>query len=575
MDPSRRDVLTATASVAALVLSGCEHAPERPNLPLSGNVVDAHCHLFNGRDLPIVRFVREVVIPHNDPSHCDKPVSKKISLLSIDNPDVLDSLFRFIVGGLLSFTPSARAEAALLRQELDTMRPSLSVAADKGRVEGLAIDQIARLFTSSSEKDLVLTSERDSLRRVILEAAGTDQTFAPASKTEARTIAASAVRSNSAAGATLRWIQLFLRHRHSLGDELVDTTRGNGLDPLLLTPLMVDYAHWLGQAPEAESSFSAQVEVIGLIARRAAVRGEPAIHGMCAYDPLRAVIFERKSRYPAFGPEIHPVALAREAFDKHGFLGLKVYPPMGFKPVGNRDDQGYQSRIVQALGSHGVKGLGAALDTAMVQAVDLCVAYDAPMIAHANNSVGAGPNYGARAEPRFWLEVLRRQPMLRLCLAHMGHFCWQETGSRASARGDENTWEWSIGRYLQAYPQSNLYMDISYLSEVLHEDQADRRRHGARLRKWVEACDPDARHIVYGTDWIMLGRDASYPHYAASIRSFLKEDCELSHQQVERILVFNALRYLGLHSGPTRERLLKFHRRHSSTLPAWATVRDA
>jgi len=117
-------------------------------------------------------------------------------------------------------------------------------------------------------------------------------------------------------------------------------------------------------------------------------------------------------------------------------------------------------------------------------------------------------------------------------------------------------------------------MDISYLSEIL-EHEEDRAYLGSLLHDWIVANDPEARHIVYGTDWVMIGRHAFFARYGATIRDFLERDCKLTKQQIERVLVINPLRYLGLLAGPTLERILKFYSDRELPAPKWSGVRDA
>lgn len=131
-----------------------------------------------------------------------------------------------------------------------------------------------------------------------------------------------------------------------------------------------------------------------------------------------------------------------------------------------------------------------------------------------------------------------------------------------------------MGRYLRQHENSNLYMDISYLSEVL-ENEGERAYYGAQLGDWIAANDKEARHIVYGTDWVMIGRHAYFAHYGATIKDFLERDCKLTKEQIDRILVVNPLRYLGLLAGRTRDRILKFYRDNRLPTPKWAGVRDA
>src|SRR3954453_18750490 len=95
---------------------------------------------------------------------------------------------------------------------------------------------------------------------------------------------------------------------------------------------------------------------------------------------------------------------------------------MAFKPMGNTDGQGYPDLVTKHLG--GAEGLGHHLDEQLARLYDLCISLDAPIIAHAAYSQGAGPEYAQRADPFYWTKVLAnpRWQRLRLCLAHQGRF---------------------------------------------------------------------------------------------------------------------------------------------------------
>jgi predicted TIM-barrel fold metal-dependent hydrolase len=566
----RQFLQSAAMGLGAIALDGCEIEPPLPTVPVDGYIVDTHCHLFNGTDIPIIRFLRDIVLKDHDPKGCDIERPKIESFAPIEDEDIIDRLFKLIVEGLLRNAPTAQQEYTLLRQTEGVVRQD-----DQARVKSLVVNRVAEFLSqvpAESGRPKLTQSVDERLRDKLFEAAGRTRESFTFDKADAVQTAQLAYDSQVDIGATIRWVGLFLRYRHSLAQELATTTSRNGRQPLLLVPLMVDYSHWLGQGTTAGSGFPDQVRVFGEIARVFGESDGPAVHGMVAFDPLRAVFRRRHVRYPAFGTEFEPVELARDALLNHGFLGLKVYPPMGFKPIGNTDEQGYQERLKRPLKT--LEGVGQQLDEAMASAFKLCLEFDAPIIAHANNSISAGKGYARRGEPRNWIPVLRRWPTLRLCLAHQGRFCWRETNVPPGTPPGQQSWEWTIGRYLHAHPNSNLYMDISYLSEVL-KDERERASLGAQLGDWINKNDADARHIVYGTDWIMLGREANSARYGATIRDFLGRDCSLSKQQVERILVINPLRYLGLLSGRTRERILRFYRDRGLPNPKWAQVRDA
>ena len=85
---------------------------------------------------------------------------------------------------------------------------------------------------------------------------------------------------------------------------------------------------------------------------------------------------------------------------KRGFLGVKLYSPMGFKPMGNAA----QDVTFPAYASQSEPGFGAALDKALDALYAWCEANEVPILAHTptanrrapNTRPGPSPNSGKR-----------------------------------------------------------------------------------------------------------------------------------------------------------------------------------
>jgi predicted TIM-barrel fold metal-dependent hydrolase len=555
---SRRETLIyAGSALAAAALSGC--APRRPvyvDKPAKGPVIDAHCHLFNGTDLPITTFLTRLALPGYGDQTCDLG-PRGFRVRSIEDPTLIEELVRLLIDWLLAATPTAR-------EELDRLtRNHTSPAADEtARVRGRTIRNLTRFLDDSAPKTAgVRALERGRLRNALRQEIQTARREKDAQPLTTRQEAEAIVDSPGNFGGIIRWVWLFFRSRQSLAQELCDASRNWERDPVMLVPMMVDYAHWLGETTQYDSSFFDQIAVYGALCTRSPV----PIHGMVPFDPLRSVFWTRGKhhRFPDT-PEFDPLDLAEKALNSHGFLGLKFYPPMGFRATGNAGSgQDYPPKALLALDLKD-DALGRELDAAMRRAFDFCIDHDAPMLAHANNSVAAGKGYGRRAEPRFWIDALTSRPNLRLCLAHGGGFCWASTDPAEKGL----SWEWTIGRYVAAHPDSHLYMDISYFSDIFDSPgKADRV--ARQLQDWIRECDREVRHIIFGTDWIMLDKEEGFPTYGTRVAAFLQDRCGLTDAQLDRVLWQNAMRFLGLDSGKTRERLLGFY---GSRRPVWTTL---
>lgn len=557
---TRRDTLfLALAGGGVALVPGCAGTGSAyPEIPVDGGAIDVHCHLFNGTDLPVTRFLSQVVLAENEAK------AEAIETQSgIVDPTVVERLIRLLTRGLLRDAPTAVEETRFL-ERLAPKQQSATLSGARQQV----IDRTAGFLEQSSQPEGFTTQSGgdETLRRQILEAGGSSpEAITPNSSADYQDIAARAVASNTGIGLLARWVALFFRYRHELADELATATRANGREPRMLVPSLVDFAHWLGEEAATGSTLPDQVATFDHIARRP---GKTAVHGMVGYDPLRAAFVKRDKAYGTFSNSpFDPLALAKQALVENGFVGLKIYPPMGFKPIGNTDEQGYQDRIATALG--GFDGLGADLDQAMAGAFDLCIQQGAPILTHARFSIGAGPNFAARADPAYWIDVLnnRKWRNLRVCLAHMGYFQTWNGSTTEMLEPGRRTWEWTAGAYIKAHPQSHVYIDISYLTEVLGGSQEARRRMADKLREWIDECDPEVRHILYGTDWTMVGREPDFPNYTSEVLKFLRSEVGLDEEKLDRVMMSNAIRFLGLLPGDkTRRRLTAFYQRHDLPL---------
>lgn len=523
----------------------------------AGFLIDAHCHLFNGKDLPITTFLTRLALRQYDDPDCDLH-PESFRSLTVEDPTFVESLIDLLVRLLLGDTLTASEELALLEGDHTSTADS-----DKARVLNLTERSLAAFLDQTSSvtataRDLRDADLREALLREVQETTETDGMRALST----RDAAAALIRSTGTGGQIIRWAMLIFRSRQSLAQELVRASGSWGRPPLMLVPLMVDYAHWLGQTTQEGSSFFQQAAVYGALCRRSPV----PIHGMVPFDPLRSV-FWTEGRHNRFKTrEFDPLVLAEKALTQHGFLGLKLYPPMGFQATGNAaDDAMYPAPVVEELNLPKNR-LGPALDAAMIRAFDFCLSHDAPMLAHANNSIAAGKGYGRRADPWFWIRALQERPGLRICLAHGGGFCWASKAPGLPA--GQTSWEWAIGHYIRQNPASHLYMDISYFSEVLETGS----RTGYithQLKAWIHHCDPDVRHIIFGTDWIMLDKEPKSPFYGRMVMEFLTQACGLTDAQLNRVMWQNAMRFLGLDTGKTRERLLAFYK---GRRPEWTKI---
>lgn len=302
----------------------------------------------------------------------------------------------------------------------------------------------------------------------------------------------------------------------------------------------MDFSHWLESDPK--SSFEDQVKVMSAIQAR--VKGV-RMHSFAPFDPWRDALARLNGSSGRTGLE-----LVKWAVHDMGFIGVKLYPPMGFFPSRNAERPLTVPKRAKDIPDF-AKRIDKSLDALYAWAEKEGV----PVMAHATNSNEAGDGFGERARPSNWADVTSRYPRLPLNLGHFGGFDETKTDEIVG------TWEADIGK-LRAAGHKNVFADMSYLSEVLpgHLTQAKRKQLTRRMQTFVSRFAPDHRTMMFGTDWLMLGQEKNHGAYIDAFLALLGE-AGFNQQAKNNIMSRNAVRFLGLSPGmQTRLRLESWYR---------------
>src|SRR5262249_55215663 len=146
------------------------------------------------------------------------------------------------------------------------------------------------------------------------------------------------------------------------------------------------------------------------------------------------------------------LAMVKDAVEHRGFIGVKLYPVMGFRPYGNAQapDPLAYPRKLRELG----RDWAARLDQGLADLYDWCIEKDVPVMAHCSYSQFPSEAAGKRGSPDAWQAVLGnpRWRALRLDLGHFGGF-WDLAKPRS------NGWTETVVAMMAASP--NLYADVS------------------------------------------------------------------------------------------------------------------
>jgi predicted TIM-barrel fold metal-dependent hydrolase len=600
----RRDFVAggiALAAKAALPSSGGAQSAA----PRIERIIDAHCHVFNAADLPIEGFAKKIMVPKS------AQTSELVARFA-DYPGALEALVHAITVQVKRAAPDMQTEIETIdeferepgkkptnawRQDEDRrhLRGALqliwfnsdifgerSLSLTDGLALEVAIEEIRLFLFQQIHEEFgkpVLTPED----RDVLSGLTPFQVDAMADELYSR---------EDLLGRYIRWALLYTRNRYELAEEL-DQLHGkinHKSRIVLMTPAIVDFSKWLED--EDQLSIQDQVDVMTRIACR---RGGPRVHGFVGFDPLRQALYDHHRRSPA---EMDPMAVVRRAIEVKqivvgdstrttgGLVGVKLYPPMGFRATDNRhlpdasfNEPAYLRSPDTGLGSQ----IGSKLDAALSKLYTWCSANNVPIMAHTSHSFGPNSDYEGRADPIFWADVIKQNAFaqLRINLAHFGHFNKAVQYPRPQNYVDE-CWEWTVGKILTS--SAEVYADISSLGEILKTGSS--RKIVECMKAFKEHFPNSDERLLYGTDWSMIAQEERFPKLFSSkpfpdLMTLFLRAVGYDDAQIEGIMFRNAVRFLGLGKAEfekfgeksTRGRLEKFYAAHNLSSD-WMTAFD-
>jgi predicted TIM-barrel fold metal-dependent hydrolase len=470
-------------------------------------VVDVHCHTFNGDDLPVRGFVQRVLL-------------ENIGALSLVSW-VLDNV------GQLG-TPGYEEERAQLDRLLGYEDASLAASVYIGEPTFDAAVQAAFEQVSRENPKLLVDAERDLVSSLQGAPPGPE--------------AFSFVDGFGAARRAIAWAVLLRRSRLDITRQLVSTYP----EVDLFVPMTVDMAVGLHDTPKV--SPLQQLELQEKISRlsmlgRLAPGANAHVHPFIGFDPRS----ELRSR--AAHDVITALEVVRMAIEKFGFVGVKLYPPMGFRPVAN--EAGPEMTAAQAT----------AVDGILEELYSWCEAEHVPITVHCNASNAAYRDYRTFSDPVLWGEVLDNHADLHLNLGHFG-------GARAKDDPNDPGTPWPDQIAALAKGHLRLFADSG---DHRIDDRTIADAYMARLQAMFAAGTPTAAmapRFMYGSDWYMLALLPNWPEFLHEYRAHYTET--FGEPAAARFMGDAALEFLGINpANANGERLRQRYANVGVLAPGW------
>jgi|GEM_PF-1894026 len=268
----------------------------------------------------------------------------------------------------------------------------------------------------------------------------------------------------------------------------------------LFTPALVDFEYWTTRDKKAavrgaSTSPVKQIEAhtrISELAMKSKIAGrQVAIHPYVPFNPWRYVV--DRDRMGLDGKPITVLHDVKRAVGEQGFVGVKLYPPCGFLPVGN-----------DHLHDYATGGFGAKLDAGLEELFTWCEQDKVPILTHASLGNAFFKDAAWRGAPWSWRHVLERHRTLQLCFGHFGNL---EGVLGTSDAVSCVAWADAFADLMVEY--DNVYADISD-SDAAQSDAKGRLDYQDRFLFWLcrRLADKDsgpklAQRLLYGSDWWM------------------------------------------------------------------------
>ena len=265
-------------------------------------------------------------------------------------------------------------------------------------------------------------------------------------------------------------------------------------------------------------------------------------------ENMEAVIKKYKGRFIGFIP-FNPnrdksLQYIDEAFKRGYFKGVKFYPPLGYRPSGDKNAK-YSKRIDKLFEKYGDGSV--------------------PFFTHCTPSgFESIPNWSGRnANPIYWEERLKKNPDLKVCLGHAGGDAgWFDDFKKNNLFPLYNQKFIKNGKKIteciKPYGEKvfelctkykNVYCEVGFLA---HKNDSNKLNNFKERMEYLLSIDSEKKYafgskIMYGSDWHILYNEGLEDNYDKAYEEVFS-DSRYKHLERVKSAFFseNAKRFLGL-----------------------------
>jgi predicted TIM-barrel fold metal-dependent hydrolase len=554
-DVTRRNFVAGIAGVLAGVPAWGQTAILCPRDPAVSSAttpltIDTHAHFFNGSDLQIREFLSQTTVG---------PGSELYSLVHAMGAVLQQTAWQLAPSGQRELE-AIRRYAALLKnceggadQMRSTAAPLFREGYDVGRRELQAAADVAY---RSAEGASVLgpKASQKGLGAAIADLPPTFDEFEVR-----RSDGATILGSQPSVLGYLQFVLHQFNHRHVNAIDYLTTYSKKSTRKIdLVIACMVDYDYWLARGRATPTPLEDQVDVMAQISILLGGR----VHGFAPFCPFREAVTAGQD---GIGDSMR---LVKRAIETRGFIGVKLYPPMGFAAWGNTGKtvwKGKQTLLPVAADPD----FGKRLDASMEKLFRYCLANEVPVMAHTNHSNGPYEEFRDLAGSEYWSRALEKFQGLKVSFGHFGDTDLEDhDGTRTRAFLD-------LISAAASSAGANTYADSSYFAGVLFNQVKV-----ADTLQALYAASSDHvlyERLMYGTDWTMILPQVHVERYLSDFIDVMRRiqpdpNWAAGHSTnlADAFFGQNAAEYLGLRRGKrNRGRLESFYAANGVAMPDW------
>jgi hypothetical protein len=529
IDPRRRHALALMSALGVGTLAGCTLGHETrdaeagaeaagelilPRISLPSNSIDVHTHFFNASDASVVGYFTHSV-NHDDPN-LERFLERMEGVLKAlvgTAPSARMELDQLKALHAQKLSPDGMEAILQLQEEAERTRIAREIARQM-RESGVTND-FGKGFESNKGFQSVPTDERDI--RALLD---------PDSEESNKSLVS---RGAQVAGA-FRFMGCMLQRRST---SLRTFRRGHGGRGISAAfGALVDFDHFYSDL--ARSPLSDQIQLHSLLARDSQGFMLPLV----AYNPWA----DMKSG----GARLK---LVTEAVEKHGFIGAKIYPPVGFRPTGN----------VASIPGLEPRELDATLKGFFLE----CNRLGIPVMAHANSTQGRDFEADQNSRPEGWQALIEEMAKDgKVPVINLGHF---GGNGGEGPKETSNDWPRRFAELMGKSGGEGVHGDLGNWT-ALRECRTGGKKcvlARERLAEAKLAYPKIDQRLMYGSDWFMMVKEVAWKRWPEDIASAMSG----TGFDLQRLFHQNAMECFGLlPGGANRARLEAFF---GGKLPGW------